>query len=346
LHECILIGFSWLGKKAMCVFCRGLLYENWTILTLFNFLCYTENSAMKNKNKLIYGGIEGGGTKFICAVGSGPNDIHATIRIETTTPEETMAQAANFFKHQVSSFGQIAAIGFACFGPLDPNPLSSMYGHVLPTPKPGWTNANVVGLLQKEIDLPIVFDTDVNGAALGEWRWGKAQGLHTFVYLTVGTGIGGGAFVEGKLLHGLIHPEMGHIFLNHNKEKDPFNGVCPFHGDCFEGLASGVAVEKRWNSRGDMLANDHPAWDLETDYIAQALTNYAMTLSPQRIIIGGGIGSLPHLLPKIQEKTRKYINGYIQSPVILENLDSYIVNPGLGDYAGVLGAIALAEQAH
>lgn len=298
-----------------------------------------------NNSEHLYGGIEGGGTKFICVVGSAPDDIRAETRFQTTTPEETMAWAVDFFKQQESSLGELASIGFACFGPLDPNPASPAYGHILPTPKPHWTGANVVGMLRSAFDIPISFDTDVNGAALGEWRWGEGQGLHTFIYLTVGTGIGGGAYVEGKLLHGLIHPEMGHIAVRHDFNKDPFEGVCPFHGDCFEGLASGAAIEKRWGQRGDTLPNDHPAWGLEAEYIAQALASYSFMLSPQRIVIGGGVGSLPHLLPRIQQGTKALINGYIQSPAILENIESYIVSPGLGNRSGMLGAIALAEQA-
>ena len=300
---------------------------------------------MPNNNLPLYGAIEGGGTKFICAIGNGPGNIRAEVRIETTTPEETMKQVADFFKQQETNFGKLAAIGFACFGPLDPSPGSPTFGHILPTPKPGWSNADVVGMLKESFDVPIAFDTDVNGAAFGEWRWGKAQGLRTFIYLTVGTGVGGGAYVEGNLLHGLLHPEMGHIPLKHDLKKDSFEGVCPFHGDCFEGLASGVAVEKRWGLRGAQLAPEHIAWDIEADYIAQALTSYSMTLSPERIIIGGGVGSLPHLLPKVQKRTRELINGYIQSPAILKNIETYIVNPGLGGRSGVLGALALAEQA-
>ena len=301
------------------------------------------NAEMKNNNPL-YGGIEGGGTKFVCAVGTGPGDIRAEVRIQTTSPEETIAQAVDFFKQQESHFGKLASLGFACFGPLDPNPASPTYGHILPTPKPGWTNANVVGMLRSAFDIPIAFDTDVNGAALGEWRWGKGQGLNTFIYLTVGTGIGGGAYVEGKLLHGLIHPEMGHIPLPHDKTKDPFDGVCPFHGDCFEGLASGVAIEKRWGQRGGTLPLEHPAWDLEVEYISHALAAYAYTISPQRIIMGGGVGQLPHLLPRLQQRTRELINGYIKSPAILEDIENYIVHPGLGNRSGVLGALALAQQ--
>ena len=289
-------------------------------------------------NKL-YGGIEGGGTKFICAVGTGPDDIRAQIRVENTTPPETMRQVIEFFKAQEP----VAGIGFSCFGPLDPNPNSPTYGHILLTPKPHWSNADVVGMLRAELHAPVTFDTDVNGAALGEWRWGAAQGLNTFIYLTVGTGIGGGAYVEGKLLHGLLHPEMGHIPMPHDLAKDPFEGNCPFHKDCFEGLAAGPAMERRWGQRAEKLPLDHPAWDLESDYIANALSAYTHVLSPERIIIGGGIGQLEHLLPQIQQKTRIKINGYIQSPKVVNEIEQYIVNPGLGSKAGVLGAIALAK---
>ncbi len=290
-------------------------------------------------NKL-YGGIEGGGTKFICAVGTGPDDIRAQTRVETTTPAETMRQVIDFFKAQEP----VAAIGFPCFGPLDPNPNSPTYGHILPTPKPHWSNADVVGMLRAELNVPVAFDTDVNGSALGEWTWGAAQGLNTFIYLTIGTGIGGGAFVEGKLLHGLLHPEMGHIPMPHDFAKDPFEGNCPFHNDCFEGLAAGPAMEKRWGQRAETLPLNHPAWDLEADYIASALTAYAHILSPERIILGGGIGQLEHLLPRIQQKTREKINGYIQSSKIIDEIEQYIVNPGLGSKSGVLGAIALAKN--
>ena len=292
----------------------------------------------------LFGGIEGGGTKFICAVGRDPDDIRAETRFPTTTPDETLKQAIGFFKGQTQRLGPLASIGVASFGPLDPRPGSPSFGHILPTPKPGWTNFDIVGTIRAGIDVPIAFDTDVNGAALGEGRWGAAQGLDTFMYLTVGTGIGGGVFANGHLLHGLLHPEMGHISLPHDLQKDPFEGVCPFHHDCFEGLASGVAIEKRWGQRGSRLPEDHPAWDLEAEYIALALANYVYSISPERIIIGGGVGQLAHLLPSIRKRTRELINGYIQSTAILENIETYIVPPGLGDRAGVLGAIALAGQ--
>ena len=295
-------------------------------------------------NKL-FGGIEGGGTKFICAVGTSPDDIRRETRIPTTTPDETLGGAISFFQEEERDLGKLSALGVACFGPLDPNPASSSFGRILPTPKPGWTDADIVGTLRSAFDVPIGFDTDVNGAALGEWTWGAAQGLDTFIYLTVGTGIGGGVMANGNLLHGLLHPEMGHIMIPHDKERDPFEGGCPFHKDCFEGLASGPALEKRWRQKAETLPPDHPAWELEAHYIALALANYITTLSPQRIIIGGGVGGREDLLPLIRKNVQTILNGYVQSPSITKNIDEYIVHPGLGSRAGLLGAIALAKEA-
>ena len=217
---------------------------------------------MINNSNHIYGGIEGGGTKFVCAVGSDLKNTFAETRIATTTPEETLSQVIDFFKQQEIKFGNLAAIGFACFGPLDPKLDSPTYGHILPTAKAGWSNANVVGALRSAFDIPIMFDTDVNGAALGEWTLGGARGLKTFIYITIGTGIGGGAYVEGKLLHGLLHPEMGHIPIPHDRIKDPFEGACPFHGDCFEGLASGFGTAAASDRCGcGRSAFDVPKWD-------------------------------------------------------------------------------------
>ncbi|GAB4537980.1 MAG: ROK family protein [Anaerolineales bacterium] len=292
-------------------------------------------------NSPLYGGIEGGGTKFICAVGSAPDDLRDEIRIPTTTPAETMQKAIEFFQPYAAD---LAAIGFSCFGPLDPNVESPAYGRILSTPKAGWSDADVLGMLKSAFRLPIAFDTDVNGAALGEWTWGAAQGLKTFIYLTIGTGIGGGAFVEGKLLHGLLHPEMGHIPLPHDKTRDPFAGACPFHGDCFEGLASGPAMEKRWGQKAEALPREHPAWGLEAEYIASALTAYIYAFSPQRIILGGGIGQAAGILSPVQEKTRKALNHYVQSNLTEERIAAYIVPPALGSKAGVLGSIALARS--
>lgn len=291
------------------------------------------------------GGIEAGGTKFVCAVGSGPDDLRAEVRFPTTTPEETIGRAVSFFREQQAEYGALQAIGIAAFGPLDPDPRSESYGYITSTPKPGWANANFVGAMRQAFDLPVGFDTDVNGAALGEWRWGAAQGLDTFVYLTIGTGVGGGAMVNGRLLHGLVHPEMGHIVLPHDWEHDPYKGRCPYHGDCLEGMAAGPAIEERWGVKGQQLGEDHPAWALEAHYLALALRSFICTLSPQRIIMGGGVMEQPQLFPMVRTRTQEYLNGYVQHPAILERIDTYIVPPGLGNKAGVLGAFALAQQA-
>jgi len=295
-------------------------------------------------NTPLFGGIEGGGTKFVCAVGTGPDDIRAEIRFPTTSPEETLGQAIRFFQQQEKEKGKLAAIGVACFGPLDPNLNSPTYGHILPTPKPGWTNADIVGPLKASFNLPICFDTDVNGAALSEARWGAAQGCNPVLYLTIGTGIGGGVLANGKLMHGLLHPEMGHIILPRDRELDPFPGTCPFHGDCFEGLAAGPALEKRWGQKAETLPADHPAWDLEAHYIALALADFIYTISPQKIVIGGGVTQQAHMMPLIRQKVQKLLNSYVQSSKVTLEIDDYIVLPGLGARAGVLGAIALAEQ--
>jgi len=300
---------------------------------------------MSGKPRHLFGGIEGGGTKFVCAVSTEAGEILAETRFPTSTPDETLARAVDFFKEQTLILGSLAAIGVASFGPLDPRPASATFGYILPTPKPGWAHADIVGPLRKAFDIPIAFDTDVNGAALGEWRWGAAKGLDTLIYLTIGTGIGGGALVNGQLAHGLLHPEMGHIPLPHDKALDPFESNCPFHCDCFEGLASGPAMEKRWGQKAETLPPDHPAWELEAHYIALALRSFICTLSPQRIVIGGGVAQQPQLMPLIRKKTVASLNGYVQSSAILEEIDAYVVPPALGGRAGVLGAIALAVGA-
>jgi len=294
----------------------------------------------------LWGGIEAGGTKFVCAIGTGPDDVRAERRFPTGAPAETLQKAVDFFREQQAELGlQLDALGVASFGPVDPNPRSPTFGYITTTPKPGWSQTDVVGPLRKAFDVPIGFDTDVNGAALAEYRWGAARGLETFIYLTIGTGIGGGVMAEGRLLHGLMHPEMGHVRLPHDWEADPYPGFCPFHGDCFEGLAAGPALEGRWEQPGESLPPDHEAWALEARYISLALMGYVLTLAPQRIILGGGVMQQRHLFPMVRSDVQALLNGYIQAPEILEEIESYIVPPALGGRAGVLGAFALAEQA-
>ena len=294
----------------------------------------------------LYGAIEAGGTKFVCAVGTGPDDLRAEARFPTTTPAETLDRTISFFLEQQTRLGEpVAALGVGSFGPVDPNPTSPTFGYITTTPKPGWANTDVVGALRRVFPVPVGFDTDVNAAALGEFRWGAAQGLDTFIYLTIGTGLGGGGMVGGRLIHGLVHPEMGHIRIPHDWAADPFPGACPYHGDCFEGLAAGPALEQRWQQRGETLPDDHPAWALEARYVALGVVNFILTLSPQRVILGGGVMQQPHLFPMIRHETLALLAGYVQAAEIVEHIETYITPPGLGGRSGVLGALALAEMA-
>lgn len=290
----------------------------------------------------LYGGIEAGGTKFVCAVGTGPDDIRAGVQFITTTPDETLGKAESFFADFIKA-EKLDGIGIASFGPVDLDPGSEKHGWITRTPKPGWTDTDFAGRLKRNLGVPVAFDTDVNGAALGEYLWGAAQGFDTFIYLTVGTGIGGGGMVGGKLMHGLLHPEMGHMRLPHDMETDPFEGCCPYHGDCLEGLASGKAMEMRWGLRPADLPAGHPGWGIEADYLALGLNNLICTLSPQRIIIGGGLMKHPKLLDMVRDRTASLLNGYLVSTAITKHLDDYIVPPALGDRAGVLGALGLAS---
>jgi len=289
----------------------------------------------------VYGGIEAGGTKFTCAVGTCPSDLRAEAQFATTTPAETIGRSIAFFREQQVP---LISIGIGSFGPVDLDPASPSFGHITTTPKSGWAHTDFVGMVQDALGIPVIIDTDVNAAALGEHQWGAAQSLDTFVYITVGTGIGGGGMVNGKLLHGLIHPEMGHMRIPHDWDDDPYSGCCPYHGDCLEGLAAGRAMELRWGQQPDTLPTNHPAWELEARYLAMGLVNIICTLSPQRVIFGGGVMKQHKLLRLVQRYVQKLLNGYIQAHDILEEVDQYIVHPLLGKKSGVLGAIAMAAQ--
>lgn len=284
------------------------------------------------------GAIEAGGTKFICAVGDEKGNIFERASFPTTLPEETMKNVIEFFIDK-----EIEALGVGSFGPIDPNRESPTYGYITETPKKGWSNYNFLGELKKHFDIPMGFDTDVNGAALGESLWGAAQGLDSCLYLTVGTGIGGGALVNGKLLHGMSHPEMGHILIP-RVLGDEFEGNCPFHKNCLEGMASGPAIEKRWNRKGYELDENHPAWELEAKYLAMGLMNFILTISPKKIILGGGVMKQKQLFPLIHKNLLELLNGYVSLPEILEDMENYVVYPALGDNAGICGALALAKN--
>lgn len=285
------------------------------------------------------GAIEAGGTKFVVAIGNERGEIEKRHSFPTTTPKETMEEVYKFFDGT-----GIEALGIGTFGPIDPDKNSPTYGYITTTPKPHWGNYNMLGDLKKRYHIPMGFDTDVNGAALGEATFGSAKGLDSCLYLTIGTGIGGGAFVEGNLLHGMLHPEMGHIKMVRHPE-DQYKGKCPFHHDCFEGMAAGPAIEERWGQKAYLLPEDHQAWDMEAYYIGQAMALYILTLSPKKIILGGGVMKQKQLFPLIHKYTKEFLNNYIQKDEILKNIENYIVYPELGDNAGICGALALAKQA-
>jgi fructokinase len=288
----------------------------------------------------VYGGIETGGSKWECAIGTGPEDIRAQATIPTTTPAETIDEVVAFFERE----GPVDAIGIGSFGPVDKKLSSATWGHITSTPKPGWANTDVGQEIRRRLMVPVGFETDVNAAALGEHRWGAAQGLDTFCYITVGTGIGGGGMANGRLLDGLVHPEFGHIRIPHDREVDPFDGVCPYHGDCWEGLASGIAIEARWGAPPDELSADEKVWALQARYLALGLVSVICVLSPERIVIGGGVMNHPELLQLVQREVAALLNGYLESAAVGEGIGDYITLPALGSRAGVLCAIALAER--
>ena len=291
-----------------------------------------------------YGGIEAGGTKFNCIIANSPDQILDESRISTTTPEETLREVISFFTSAMSRENiTLTSLGVGSFGPIDLDPSSPGFGSITSTPKLAWRNSKILPILKKALNLPISFDTDVNAAALGEGKWGAAIGCANFAYITIGTGIGGGAVVNGKPVHGLLHPEMGHIFIPHNWDADPFSGCCPSHGDCIEGLASGPALLARWGFPAEQLPSNHPAWKLEAKYLSYLLANIVLTISPERIILGGGVMKVPGLLNLVKHELVNVLNGYVQSEQILSNFDLYVQYPALGDKAGALGSIALAQ---
>jgi fructokinase len=287
-----------------------------------------------------YGGIETGGSKWQCAVGSAPDDLRANETLPTTTPKETIDRVVAFFERE----GPVEAIGIGSFGPLDGKVSSPTWGHITTTPKPGWAHADVGQEIQRRLSVPVVFDTDVNAAAYGEHLWGAAKGLDTFCYITVGTGIGGGGMARGKLLHGLVHPEFGHMRIPHDLEADPFPGVCPYHGDCWEGLASGLAIEARWGRSAVDLAGDEAVWELEARYLALGLVCVICVLSPERIVLGGGVLSAPGLLPLVHREIGTLMNGYLDNAAVGEGIADYVTLPQLGSLSGVLGGIGLARN--
>lgn len=284
--------------------------------------------------------MEAGGTKFVCMAGAGPDDVRASVKFDTTDPHETLSRVVSFF----AGLPELPrSIGIGSFGPVDLDPASPTWGYITSTPKPGWRNTDFARFLQRALDVPVMFDTDVNAAALGELRWGAAHDQAGCLYLTVGTGVGGGAVVEGRAIHGLVHPEMGHVRIP-RADGDVFPGACPFHGDCLEGMVSGPALFERCGRPADQLDDDDPAWEFTAHYLAHAIVNYICTLSPERIIIGGGVMRRAHLFPNIRSRVGSLLNGYVRHESILDDIHAYIVPPALGDRAGALGALAMAME--
>ena len=284
------------------------------------------------------GALEAGGTKMVCAIGDESGKIYEQVSIPTETPEITMPKLISYFEER-----KIEALGIGCFGPIDPDKKSETYGYITSTPKLAWADYNIVGTMEKSLMIPVGFDTDVNGSVLGEVTFGQAKGKNCVVYVTIGTGVGAGIYIEGKLLHGMLHPEAGHILLS-KREDDTYEGKCPYHKTCLEGLAAGPAIQERWGKRAADLKDDERVWDLEAYYIAQALVDYILILSPQMIILGGGVMHQEQLFPQIRSYVKKMMNGYIKTKEMAD-LDHYIVPASLHDDQGIMGALELGRRA-
>lgn len=280
------------------------------------------------------GSIEAGGTKFVCGIGNDQLDIIERVSFPTTTPEETMALVIGFFKKY-----PLKAIGIGSFGPIDIHKDSATYGQITSTPKLAWQDYDIVGAMKKEFNIPIAFTTDVNAAAYGEYVADAGKGLSSCVYYTIGTGVGAGAIQTGSFIEGFSHPEMGHMIVKRHPD-DSFEGSCPFHGDCLEGMAAGPAIEKRAGKKGQEVAEDDPIWTIEAYYVAQAAYNTTLMLAPDVIIFGGGVMKQLHMLPKVHHEFEKWVNGYVKTPP----LEQYIVTPALEDDPGTIGCLALAKN--
>lgn len=285
------------------------------------------------------GGLEAGGTKMVCAIGDENGTVLERVSIPTTTPEETIPKLIEFFKEK-----EIEALGIGCFGPVDLNRKSATYGYITKTPKLAWMDYDIVGNMKKALNVPIGFDTDVNGAVLGEATWGAAKDSDSAIYITIGTGIGVGVYMNGKLLHGLTHPEAGHVLLQKHPE-DTYEGFCPYHKNCAEGLAAGPAIEGRYGKKAIELADRQEVWEMEAYYISQAIVNYILTLSPEKIILWGGVMHQEQLFGLVRKKVQELLGGYVPHDSILKNIDDYIVAPGLGDDPGIKGALYLGYLA-
>ena len=287
---------------------------------------------------MLFGALEAGGTKMVCAIGDETGTVLDRISFPTQTPATTMPDMIAYFKQY-----DIKALGIGTFGPADLNPASKTYGCITSTPKLAWQNFNIMKEFQNALQLPVGLDTDVNATALGEATFGCMKDIETGIYITIGTGIGVGIMVNRQLLHGMLHPEGGHILLSRHKD-DTYEGFCPYHKNCFEGLAAGPAIEKRYGKKAILLKDIPEVWELEAEYIAKALVSYILILSPERIVLGGGVMHQEQLFPLIRSKTIELLNGYINTRQ-LNDPATYIVPPSLNDNQGILGCLKLAQNA-
>ena len=287
---------------------------------------------------MLYGALEAGGTKMVCALGDENGRILEQVSIPTVTPEETMPKIIEYFRGK-----DIKALGVASFGPVDLDKASPTYGYITKTPKLAWADYNLVGALADALKVPIGFDTDVDGSLLGEVTWGAAKGLEDVAYITIGTGVGGGILSGGKVVHGMMHPEMGHVKVI-PVPGDTYAGKCPFHGNCLEGMAAGPAIKDRWGVPANELVDKPEVWEYEADYIAQAVVMLILTVSPKKVILGGGVMHQLQLFPLIRKKVAEKLNGYLVTKE-MEDPDSYIVPAGCNDDQGIMGAIKLAMDA-
>jgi fructokinase len=285
----------------------------------------------------VYGLVEGGGTKFILGLADESGTILARERVATTTPDETLCHALAWFR---TAGVALRAIGIACFGPLELDPASLQFGHVAKTVKPHWSGADILGPFRAELGCPAGIETDVNGAALAESRWGAGRNDRSLLYVTVGTGIGGGFVADGALLRGQSHPEMGHVRVPRHRDDAAFAGACPFHGDCLEGLVAGPAIEARWGESLSVLGPSHPAARIVAWYLGQAIATWQAVLQPERIVLGGGVMDTPGLLDRVRQAAAQASNGYFAG-----DPREIVVSPGLGGDSGLLGALAVAQAA-
>lgn len=304
---------------------------------------WAERPVVTEKALPLVGAIEGGGTKFVCAVGRSPAQILDQVVIPTTDPATTLAACVQCLRQMAFQHGRIAGLGVACFGPLQLSRNAPDYGCLRSTPKPGWSNANIVSTLKDALDLPVVLDTDVGAAATAEWRFGSGRGLASLAYVTVGTGIGGAVVPTLTAEQRLMHPEMGHLPARRDP-RDNFPGLCPFHGDCLEGMASGPAIRARWGSELSSLQTGHPGRPIIAGYLGQLAASIALLHAADRIVFGGGVLADRELLPLVRRATHEYLNGYVESLRDLEQMDAYLASPALGDTAAIIGAILQAQD--